>query len=79
MTAEQIADVVGMQYLFCEKGTGSTFVRLAVLLDDLMRVGGDHAYTICAKAFPTEFEAWQRGFDDSAPHPRFAIRFPDLN
>lgn len=81
MTAEQVASVVTKQYQLCTRGSGATFVRLAILLDGLLCIGGDHAYTICATAFPLEYAAWRRGFEDNTPHAgRFQIVFrPELN
>jgi len=80
LSTEQIVAVVATQYRLSEEGSGATFVRLAILLDGLMCVGGDHAYAICARVFPSEHEAWQRGFDDGTPYAgRMGLRFPELN
>ena len=82
MTAEEITGILATQYGLCRKGSGATFVRLAILLDDLMQVGGGTAYDICARVFPVEHEAWQRGFDDGAPYAgRMSLRFdnPEWN
>ncbi len=81
ISTEQIADVVALAYGRCTPGTGSTFVHMVFILDSLLgRMPNDGALEICAKCFPQEHEAWQRGFDDDAPYAgRMGLRFPELN
>jgi len=78
LSTEQISGLLATQYSLSEQGSGATFVRLAILLTDLL--GSADAYAICARAFPVEHEAFARGFSDISLHAgRMLLQFPELN